>query len=238
MTLTVTPGAGATMLTDDIAGVKSAVAKLQIGAAGVDGGLISTTNGLPSNIAQVGGSALAMGQNIAASSIPVALSGPQVARAAAFSRPANATAYSAGQLYANSTVAGSVSMITFGICPANGIPVHILKGKILMASSAITGVVITNGIFQLHLYGQQPASISNGDGGTFVTSNINWAGTMDCTLLDQGLDYSVGELTPTFGSSVYVTPASNSTIVYGLIQVRAAFAPQSSQVAIVEIMAQ
>jgi hypothetical protein len=54
MSIAVTPGVGATVDADVIAGVNTQAVKLRLGATGVDGGLISAANPLPVSSAQAG----------------------------------------------------------------------------------------------------------------------------------------------------------------------------------------
>lgn len=176
-----------------------------------------------------------LGQNVIASSPSIALAAPNIVRAAAFTRPTNATATVAGNMFSNSTSA--TTPMTYAICPANGVPVNILKGKMLIQTSGGAGVTLTGGQFRLHLFGQTPASPAN-DGVAFLAGMVNWAGTMEITLSYQGSDYSVGEAYPTFGNSVYVTPAGGSSTIYGLLESRFAFTPPNAGLIITELMAQ
>lgn len=177
------------------------------------------------------------GQALSTSSLPVTQAAPNIVAASSFARPANTTTYVAGQLFANSTTAGSVTPLSWAICPANGVPVYIQKSRLITQTSGGAGVTITFGTFKLHLFGQSP-TVAAGDGAAFSNTMTNWYGTLDGTLGFQGTDYSVCELAPTLGNSVMVVPAGGSTTIYGLLQIQAAFVPTNAQVTIVTLMAQ
>lgn len=185
----------------------------------------------------VGGAAATFGQALSTASIPVTQAAPNIVAAASFARPPNTTTYVAGQTFANSVTAGSVVPMSFNICPANGIPIYILKARLITQTSGGAGVTTSFGVFKLHLYGQSP-TVAAGDGTAFSTTLVNWAGTLDGTLGFQGTDYSVCEMAPTFGNSVMVIPAGGSTTIYGLLQIQAAFIPTNAQVTIVTLIGQ
>lgn len=65
---------GTVVAADDIASVYYQRFKLTLGADGVNNGDVSSSNPIPANIAQVGGSAITLGQKTGANSVPVVLS--------------------------------------------------------------------------------------------------------------------------------------------------------------------
>jgi hypothetical protein len=162
-----------------------------------------------------------------ANSLPVTLSAPNIVAASVFTSPHAASAYTVGNLVANSATAGSVTPMAFNIAPANGVAVGIAKARLYVQGSGGAGPVVTNGTFRMHVFGQSPTS-ANGDGSAFSETMVNWCGTLTGTLLNAGTDYSVAELVPDFGSFIGCAPAGGSTTVYGLLEARAAWSPATS----------
>ena len=170
----------------------------------------------------------ATGQALQSGSLPVAISAPNIVASSVFTSPHTTSAYGVGQTVANSATAGSVTPLSFAIAPANGVPVSVIKARILTQTSGGAGPsVSTPGVFRLHLYGQSP-TVAAGDGVTFSTTMVNWCGTLEGTLLQAGTDYSVAELVPNFGSFVGCAPAGGSQTIYGMLQAESAWTPGTS----------
>ena len=86
-----------------------------------------------------------------------------------FTRPANTTAYSAGDLVADTVTAGSVVPLKFNI-GEGGFQIvewHCVK----------SGTGVTNADFDLHLYGSAP-TLANGDNGAWSTDLSDYIGTI------------------------------------------------------------
>lgn len=163
------------------------------------------------------------GQTTAALSQPVTQSPPTSVTATAFQSPHATSAYTAGQLVANSATAGSVTPMAFAIAPANGVPVDLTSGILNVAttSSFNSAPAITSGTFLLHLY-NVTTTVTNGDGGTYLASDINYCGTMTGTLGQQvpiGSDVASAVLTPLIGFDIVCTPAGGSKTIYALLEV-------------------
>lgn len=152
---------------------------------------------------------------------------------ATFTRPANTTAYLAGQLVANNTVAASVVPMTF-VIPVEGF--LITSVKIFDQNGGITPTQ-----FLLNLY-QFPPTPVNGDGGTYSTSESDWLGQIfvDCSLYS-----SINNSTSIISNgwegfslinpySVPVIPDTNPANIYsqfyGLLQTYAAYTPSSGEI--------
>lgn len=194
-------------------------------------------NPIASNL-YAGGTAIALGQGKSTASIPVTLAAPTVLRGATFTRPANTTAYAFGQTIANSVTAGSVTPMPFAICPANGVPVYIIKARIYYQTSGNAGIALTAGqILRLHLFGQSP-TVAAGDGATFSNTMVNWMGTLTGSFTYDGTDWSVGELAPDFASFVECNPAGGSSTIYGLLESRGAWTPTSGGIIFVDLIEQ
>src|SRR5712691_5766738 len=91
-------------------------------------------------------------------------------KSATFTRPADTTAYTSGDLVGNSTTAGSVVPISFTF-PAKRVKLY--GAKITKSAAAVT-----NAKFRLHLYKDSPTP-ANGDNGAWSTTSANWIGSID-----------------------------------------------------------
>jgi hypothetical protein len=167
------------------------------------------------------------GGALGSASSPVVLSAPNYYSATVFTSPHASSAYTAGQTVANSATAGSVTPVAFVMAPANGVPVWLLKCKLLTQTSGSAGQTLTNASWILHIYGQLP-TVSAGDGVAFSTTMVNWCGDMVGVSSYLGTDYSVSELVPERGSTFPCTPGGSSQTIYGLLEVNAAFTPSTS----------
>lgn len=144
---------------------------------------------------------------------------------ASFTRPANTTAYSIGQLVANSVTAGSVVPMSFSL--NNSFPQGQFRTtRIRIAKS---GTAVTNADFTLHLYSTLPVC-TNGDGGTWLTSgSAGWLGSINVGSMLAFSDGAAGTGSPPAGSEWMIRLAAGSTI-YGLLLAAAAYSPGSAEV--------
>jgi hypothetical protein len=154
------------------------------------------------------------------------------AAAAQFTRPADTTAYAAGDLVANSTTAGSVVALTFTFGALKQAAIEIRRFKIRKSNTTIT-----NGSFRLHLFTAIPTFTSAGDNsaiGTVAQGAANWLGSLDCGLTIALQDGAVGEGIPvsnTLGHAEIVAQfAEGATpVLYGFLEARAAYTPTSAE---------
>lgn len=199
--LEVTPGSGVTMAADDIGGVKYPRSKLVHGVDGVNDGDVSRTNPFP------------VGEFL------------KVGVSANFTRPANTTTYAALDLVANSTTAGSVTPMTFAAARANDVPGQVVRG-VLHKSTTQTA----SAIFRLHLFSASP-SVSNGDNGAFSTTvATNYLGCLEGTCFLVSASGTTAILSPVYGSTIPFAPADGTQNIFGLLEVRGAYAPGSAEV--------
>lgn len=99
-----------------------------------------------------------------------------IAPTSSFVRPADTTQYSAGDLIANSTTAGSVVPLSFNVERLHG------SGIIRRVLIHKTNATVTAAIFNLHLYHRAP-TVTNGDNGAFaVDTTAYWIGTVACDM--------------------------------------------------------
>lgn len=203
----VTQGAGTTMATDDIAGVQYPRVKVSWGADGsaVDA---SATNPLPGYSPN-----------------------SELTISASFTRPADTTAYTAGDLVADNVTAGSVTPLTFtNAVRAAGDCVRLERIRIEKNSTSLT-----NASFRVHVFESSPTP-TVGDNGVFNTSGalatnniLNYAGSFPVTMTWSGSDGAIGIGIPTTGSGMTVKPVSGTTI-YAFLEVTAAYTPVSGEV--------
>lgn len=145
-----------------------------------------------------------------------------VLSSANFTRPADTTAYASGDLVANSTTAGSVVAMSFaGVSFGNAAPAQIRRVRL-----SFTGTVLTNAQFRLHLYKVLAITAANGDNGAWSTDNAaNYIGFIDVTVDKAFTDGATGLSAQTEINCVPVT-----TLLYGLLEARAAYTPTSAEV--------
>lgn len=143
-----------------------------------------------------------------------------------FTRPANVTAYAAGQLVANNTVAASVTPLSWAAARVAAGSFTLRRARITKSS---TGVAAAS--FRLHLYDTSP-TLTNGDGAAWLTTLSGYLGSVDLDMSGaNGRVFSdaAGVIgAPNVGVEVDVKLAAGQT-VYGLLEARAAYTPVASE---------
>lgn len=157
-------------------------------------------------------------------------------------RPADTTAYTAGDLVANSTTAGSVTPFIWPIGGGAG-----QKGKIWRARIKKSTTTTANAGFKVHLFdGSQALTVTNGDNGAFAPSNANalanYLGWLEGTATST-TTVGVGAVTfcstlSSHGSFVGVRLPASIWQVYGLLEATAAYAPGSAETFFIELEAE
>jgi hypothetical protein len=150
---------------------------------------------------------------------------------ASFTRPNNASAYSSGQLVANSTSAGSVVPMTFSVS-GQSMPGQFRLTRLRLAKS---GTTATNAQFRVHLYQGATATTSgivcaNGDGGNWSTSQaLNYLGSIDVTSMKAFTDgcCDVGD---DAANSEHLIRLAAGVQFYALLEARAAYTPVALEV--------
>lgn len=150
-----------------------------------------------------------------------------------FTRPADTTAYTAGDLVANSTTAGSVVPLTWtSVTPADSGPTGFRPFRIAGVRLRKTKSDVANAQFRVHLFSTLPTFTSAGDNGAFATvvatGNAGWLCSFDGTMVAKLVD----------GCSVVCKASLDAPIpmlfgaatVYGLIEALAAYTPASAEV--------
>lgn len=137
-------------------------------------------------------------------------------------RPADTTAYAAGDLIANSTTAGFVTPITFAGVGSSG---TITKWR-LRTNRAASG---TGWVARLHLYRAVPTP-SNGDNGAWLTNKAaDWIGSLDAVMDTQFTDGAAGNGTARVGPGITYDLGSATDTLYGLLETRSAYTPASGE---------
>lgn len=177
-------------------------------------------------------------ESTAANSLPVVLPSdmPLIGRGVtnpqdSFTRPSDTTAYAAGDLVANSTTAGSVTVLSFTLARYTA-----GAGAILRARLSKTTTTLTAAVFRLHLYVSTPGTITNGDNGAFSTSGGGsspiYLGAIDITCTQAFTNGAVGFGVP--DSPIFVK-LTGGTAVKGLLEARAAYAPGNGETFVVTL---
>ena len=139
-------------------------------------------------------------------------------------RPADTTAYTSGDLIANSTTAGSVTPFTFYIPEGRGL-------KVWRAKLDRSNTSVTNASFRLHLYKDSP-TCANGDNGAWSTTRSGYINSIDIVgtspaFTDTASASGVWVNNSVFAPLMVVTDVDQ--IVYGLLEARAAYTPASGE---------
>jgi hypothetical protein len=147
---------------------------------------------------------------------------------ASFARPADTTAYAAGDLVANSTTAGSVLPLSFTM-QSNIIigPFSLWRCRLRKSTTSVS-----NANFRVHLYEASPTP-ANGDNGAYTTDKAaNYLGfiNVDMTTTPGAKfnDGAVGIGSASAGADFNVRLVSGTT-VYALIEALAAYTPGNAE---------
>lgn len=148
--------------------------------------------------------------------------------AASFTRPNDTTAYTIGDLIANSVTAGSVVPMSFPLSFSSGTG----QTRITRARFAKSGTTATLSSFRLHLYEASPVC-ANGDNGAWSTSKaVNYLGNIDGpTVLFAFTDgCALAGGAPAGSELILKLSSGNGTVIFGLLEARAAYVPAAQEV--------
>lgn len=139
-----------------------------------------------------------------------------------FTRPANTTQYTAADIVANNTVAGSVTPMSWTVGRFSPGRAWIMAARLKKSATSLT-----NASFRLHLFTSSP-TVTNGDNGVFTLNEQDHIGTIDLTSL-----FSFSNAALAYGAANYgpiPVDLSSGQTIYGLLEARAAYTPASSEV--------
>lgn len=141
-----------------------------------------------------------------------------------FTRPNDTTAYTSGDLVANSTTAGSVVSASLAVSPYKG------GFRVRRVKLHKSGTSTTNAQFRVHLFTAAPASVANGDNGAFSSAGVaSYIGSADVTIGQAFTDGAAGFAAPATGSDM-AGVLTNSTTIRALVEARAAYTPVAQEV--------
>lgn len=145
---------------------------------------------------------------------------------ASFTRPADTTAYTSGDLVANSTTAGSVVPLEFRTSRVIG------QGTIARIRLYKSNPTATNASFVVHLFTAAPV-VANGDNGALsISTAANHIGSIACDMTSGGLAGTVG-LSEGYpidsGITFDLTAVPSERRLYGLIEAAAGYTPASGE---------
>lgn len=201
--------------------------------------------GLGSIGAPASSTSLTAGQKTSAASIPVVLASDQSQLPAALTagagslktgmvfanpssvltRPADTTAYSANDLVASSTIAGSVTVPSFTATPNTGGSGSITKLRLY--TNRITGMAGVQLLIELWV---AAPTFNNGDNGAYSvhTGAASFLGRFTVTSMVQVDDGAYGVALPDLGNAVDFVLASSPSVFWTL-ETLSAFTPASAQ---------
>jgi hypothetical protein len=160
--------------------------------------------------------------------MPRAIGGPTGPNPSAqFTRPANTTAYSAGDLVANDSTAANVVPMSF---TTTDLADTSMLGTSVRVRINDTGPGTAAATFELWLFHVDPTGqVANGDNGAFsLTSHSGLIGRFVGTFILTGAG-SMAVLTPAEGQTFRVlNPISGTTTVMGLVKTLTAFTPSAN----------
>ena len=161
--------------------------------------------------------------------------------AAAFTtltRPANTTAYAAGDSISNSATAGSVTALSASVSDVNDDPVFLAD---ILISSTDTGLAGKK--LRANLFNADPTAssgVSGGDNAAYAQKKNGYIGTFVGTMETGFSDGSVGRLVPSFrdanytpaGGFVVTKPVSGNVTLYIQFVAEEAFTPSANSTTI------
>lgn len=158
--------------------------------------------------------------------IPQPVAQPRVLASCTFTRPANTTAYSSGDLVANSVTAGSV--VPCSLTLAQSVNRYVTISRVAVAFNDTT---LTNASFRVHLYNTCTITAANGDNGAWSTNKVaNWVGAADVTVATAFTDGAKGVGIPNTGTQVMTAPTTGARTICALLEARAGYTPTSAEV--------
>jgi len=139
-------------------------------------------------------------------------------------RPANTTAYLAGQSISNNQTAGSVTATSVSVSDENDAPIDIME---ILLDTNDTGVIGTN--IRLHVFNSDPTANSGvgaGNGATWSNKKAGWIGSF-AGLMRGFSDGGKGVLVPEEGNVRICNPSSGGKLLYYQLVTITGFQPSA-----------
>lgn len=130
---------------------------------------------------------------------------------ASFTTTGTTTALTDGQLLANSGTAGSVTPLSFTVCRVNAGTGMVRRARLKIADTGLAGKILV-----VKLYRDSP-TVTNGDHGTWLSTESNYIGQIPVTLDQHFSDFEKGIGAPATGAEINFDCAGGSQLLYGLI---------------------
>lgn len=187
---------------------------------------------LPAGSSQIGTVGLVAGETV----IGKAGGMTTIPAASQMTRPADTTAYTVGDLIANSVTAGSVAALSFAAARINA-----GSGMIVGARLQKSATSVTNAAFRLHLFTTVPTFTSAGDNSA-ISSVVqgaakNYLGYIDIPSMIQFQDCAWGTGAPDNSqAAVPFVAGAGVTTVFGVLEARGAYTPASAETWNVSLM--
>lgn len=137
-----------------------------------------------------------------------------VASGTALTRPANTTAYSAGDSVSDNATAGSVTANSITVSDVADQPVTV---EVVTLTTADTGPGAAGATFDMHIFDSDPTASSGvgaGDNAAWTQKRAGWVGKLSGTFFSMS-DGSVARLVPASGDNrIITTPVSGAMTLY------------------------
>lgn len=147
------------------------------------------------------------------------------ALAAAMTRPANTTAYSANDAVSNNGTAASVTAITFTVSDTNDDTISLERLRLISTDTGLSGVS-----FRAYLFSSDPTAssgVGGGDNAAWSQKIAGFVGSMSGTFR-QFSDGYAAVLTPDEGARIVTAPVSGAKTLFCLLQTLTAFTPSAN----------
>lgn len=144
---------------------------------------------------------------------------------ASFTRPSDTTAYTATDLVANSTTAGSVTPMQWSLqrLPTGG-------GNVIAARIAKSATSATAATFNVHLFSAAPV-VTNGDNGTFAISTAqSYLGKIAVDMSTGGQAGTAYLAKSSAAVAIGLDTTQLSGSIYGLLEAAGTYTPASGEV--------
>lgn len=148
-----------------------------------------------------------------------------VAQATQLTRPANTTAYTAGDSISNTATAGSVTAMSATVSADNDEPVALDKITIETTDTGLGGKSIA-----VHVFNADPTAstgVVGGDNAAWSNKRNGYLGRFEGTFRTFS-DGAMATLTPSEGSSLICTPSSGAKLLYVQFQTLSDFTPSAN----------